>query len=103
MAAKRYDDPIEVDSDPVDGSLPGAFSWRGRRYVIDQRIGSWREAWAGPESGCEREYFRVAARPAGTFSDGALDPDGFLVPSGAVYDLCRDRIRDTWFLARVWD
>jgi len=101
---KRYDEPIEVIADPVEAHAPVAFSWRGRRYDIDQRIESWREAgewWTGSEHR-DREYYRVLAHPAGTLATGELDSDGFLRSSGAVYDVYRDRA-GLWRLARIWD
>ena len=102
--AKRYDEAIEVVPDPIDADIPVAFRWRGRRYEIDQRLSSWREAWiAGRDGHKHREYFRVLARPAGLSSDGNLDSDGFLVQLGAVYDVYRDVSRGGWKLARVWD
>lgn len=102
--AKRYDEAIEVDPDPIDADAPVAFRWRGRRYEIDQRLSSWREAWtAGRDGHKQREYYRVLARPSGASSDGNLDADGFLVQVGAVYDVYRDMTRGNWKLARVWD
>ena len=44
-----------------------------------------------------------AGPPAGTFSTGDLDPDGFMRPVGAVYDVYLDRTKNHWILARVWD
>ena len=41
---KRYDEPIEVTSDPVQGGAPLSFNWRGRRYEIDRWLATWREA-----------------------------------------------------------
>ena len=102
---KRYDEPIEVVPDPVDERLPAAFSWRGRRYEIDQRMSSWREAaesW-NPARARDREYFRVLARPANLMASGDIDSDGFLTSSGAVYDVYRDRLRGGWRIARLWD
>ncbi|MQA99539.1 MAG: hypothetical protein GEU78_04500 [Actinobacteria bacterium] len=122
---KRYDEPIEVTSDPFDPNAPLAFRWRGRLYEIDRRLSSWREAgewWAG-SSGSEpqgsstngngthdqtrrardRDYHRVLARPAGLYSGGDLDADGFMRSVGAVYDVYRDRAAGLWKLARVWD
>ena len=99
---KRYEESIEVTTDPEDA--PVAFSWRGRRYEVDRRLGSWREGgewWNG--GGRERECHRVLARPAGVLASGDLDPDGFLVTVGAVYDVYRERARGGWKLARVWD
>jgi len=113
--SKRYEEDIEVTPDPVDASAPLSFRWRGRRYEIDQRLGSWREAgewWLaagrngngrtdrGPR---DREYHRVLARPAGMFATGDLDADGFMRSRGAVYDLFFDRVARTWKLARIWD
>jgi len=122
---KRYDEPIEVTSDPFDPNAPLAFQWRGRRYEIDRRLSSWREGgewWAGsngtgpvragstgdgsPEGarrGRDREYHRVLARPAGLYSGGDLDADGFMRSVGAVYDVYRDRVAEVWKIARVWD
>lgn len=102
---KRYDDPIEVTPDPIDPRAPLSFHWRGRRYDIDQRLESWCEGgqwWTSGEA-TDREFFRVLARPAGAMASGDVDPDGFLFSTGAVYDLYRDRLRDEWKLARLWD
>jgi hypothetical protein len=102
---KRYDDPIEVPADDVDGGAPSWFLWRGRRYDVDQHLASWREAgeWWNGARAREREYHRVLARPAGTLATGELDPDGFMRSTGAVYDVYRDRLGGLWKLARVWD
>ncbi|MGH2754768.1 MAG: DUF6504 family protein [Actinomycetota bacterium] len=101
---KRYDEPIDVTPDPVDRA-PLAFLWRGRRYEIDERLTSWREAgeWWNGRDRRDREYHRVLARPAGTLSTGDLDADGFMRQVGAVYDVYLDRTKDDWVLARVWD
>jgi hypothetical protein len=102
---KRYDESIEVTPDPIDPGAPFTFSWRGRRYEIDERLSSWREAgewWNGAQAR-EREYHRVLARPAGATASGELDADGFLVSCSAVYDIYRDRLNDTWRMARLWD
>ena len=103
--AKRYDESIEVTPDPADVGAPAAFSWRGRRYDIDERLSSWREAgewWQGPAAR-EREYYRVLARPAGALATGDLDSDGFMLGCSAVYDIYRDRINDVWRISRLWD
>ena len=115
---KRYDEPIEVTPDPLEADAPIAFSWRGRRFDIDQRLASWREAgqwWEGngsaqPSNGhdarkglMEREFFRVFARPSGALASGDVDADGFMISVGAVYDVYRDRARGGWKLARIWD
>jgi hypothetical protein len=111
---KRYDEPIEVTSDPFDDGAPLTFRWRGRLYEIDRRLSSWREAgewWAGNGSATngngrrarDREYHRVLARPAGLYSGGDIDADGFMTSVGAVYDVYRDRVSQAWKLARVWD
>ena len=103
---KRYDEPIDVEPDPFDGAAPARFSWRGRSYQVDERLTSWREAgelW-NAEKARDREYHRLLARPAGAFSTGDIDSDGFLTgPPGAVYDVYRDRLTDGWRIARVWD
>lgn len=103
--SKRYDEAIEVIPDPSDGSAPISFSWRGRRYDVDQRLDAWREAgeWWDGTAARERDYYRVVARPAGALATGDLDPDGFMTHVGAVYDVYRDRLRGSWRLARVWD
>jgi hypothetical protein len=109
QVAKRYDEPIEVTTDPADHGAPLAFSWRGRRYEIDQRLESWLEAgdwWSyNGRAGMppDREYHRVLARPAGVMATGDIDADGFMRSAGAVYDVYRDPARDGWRLARVWD
>lgn len=107
---KRYDEPIEVTSDPFDPTAPLAFRWRGTLYEIDRRLSSWREAagWAGANGsngarGRDREYHRVLARPAGLYSGGDLDSDGFMHSVGGVYDVYRDRVAEVWKIARVWD
>ena len=104
--AKRYDETIEVsidDSSWADERVPVAFSWRGKRYYVDERLSSWREAgqwWVSPE---EREYFRVVAHPAGSPATGELDADGFIVNNSSVYDIYRDRLNGSWRMGRVWD
>lgn len=106
QVTKRYDEPIEVTSDPLEAGAPALFSWRGRAYEIDARLGSWREAgeWWNGAGGRDREYFRVLARPSGVVVDGDVDSDGFLTgPAGAVYDVYRDLSAERWRLARVWD
>ena len=104
---KRYDEPIDVisESSPEEAPAPVSFSWRGRPYDVDQRLGSWREAgeWWNGSTAREREYHRVLARPAGVLSSGDLDAEGSLRSSSAVYDLYRDRLRGGWRLARLWD
>ena len=120
---KRYDDPIDVTPDPAHDGAPMAFSWRGRRYEVDQWLVTWRDAgeWSrrnsnrtGARNGNgndrsasngvrEREYFRFLARPSGAFASGDLDADGFMQHPGAVYDVYLDRVRKEWRLARVWD
>jgi Family of unknown function (DUF6504) len=103
--AKRYDEPIEVTPDPVEPGAPLTFSWRGRRYEIDERLSSWREAgeWWNGRGMRDREYHRILARPSGVYSTGDLDADGFMVTCSAVYDIYRDRIAGSWRLARLWD
>ena len=103
--SKRYDEPIEVMPDPSDPGAPLSFSWRGRRYDIDQRLMSWRAGgeWWDTARAREREYFRVLARPAGAMATGDLDADGFMSSPGAVYDVYRDRIAGSWRLERLWD
>lgn len=131
MVAKRYDEPIDVTPDPARGGAPLSFNWRGRRYEIDQWLMNWREAgewWrrAGSNSGSprrdaeqnssgsprrdarqngarEHEFFRVLARPSGTFSTGDLDADGFMQHAGGVYDIYIDLIHKQWRIARIWD
>lgn len=103
---KRYDDPIEVTPDPYEEDSPVAFSWRGRRYQIHERLAAWRETtemW-DPAKMRDREYHRVLARPAGALNTGDIDPDGFLQRDLAVvFDVYQDRIRGAWRLARIWD
>jgi Family of unknown function (DUF6504) len=102
---KRYDEPIDVTADPIVDDAPIAFAWRGKRYEVDQRLESWREAgqwWASSEI-TDKEFFRVLARPSGVSSSGDVDADGFLITAGAVFDLYRDRVRGGWRLARIWD
>ena len=116
--AKRYDEPIDVttDANGWDANAPLAFAWRGRRYFVDERLSTWREAgewWmprrdpgdraAGSGAPYEREYFRVVAHPAGSPATGELDPDGFIVTNSSVYDIYRDRLHGTWRMGRVWD
>jgi hypothetical protein len=100
---KRYDEPIDVIADPVDEGAPVAFSWRGRRYEVDERLTSWLEAatWKVRSQGT-LEYHRVLARPHGALATGDLDPDGFLLGApGVVFDVYR--CRAGWRLARIWD
>jgi hypothetical protein len=102
---KRYDEPIDVTSVLPGSSGPVAFSWRGRRYDVDQHLETWRDAaevWTG-DGRRDREYFRLVAHPAGALSTGDLDPDGFLQSYAAVFDLYRDRVRGAWHLERIWD
>ena len=121
--SKRYDEAIEVTPDPRSSGdttvVPLAFSWRGRRYEIDQQLASWREgaewwtaagrdrdARANGRGPRDRDCYRVLARPAGALASGDLDADGFMTPPpmpSAVYDLAFDRIRNSWSLARIWD
>ncbi|MFN2526623.1 MAG: DUF6504 family protein [Actinomycetota bacterium] len=104
--AKRYDERIEVACDAArEGSTPITFLWRSRRYAIDQQLAEWRAAgeWWDRERMSEREYYRVLARPAEALASGELDPDGFMVSIGAVFDIYRDRLTGQWRLARVWD
>jgi hypothetical protein len=105
QVTKRYDEPIDVTADSAEPTAPIAFSWRGRRYDIDQRLESWLEATEtyNGGGGRDREYFRVLAHPTGALASGDLDADGFLCSTGAVYDVYRDRIRGRWLLARIWD
>lgn len=103
---KRYDDSIEVTPDPIEPRAPLGFVWRGRRYDVDQRLSSWREAgewWNGAARAVDREFFRVLARPSGALATGEVDADGFMIGPGAVYDIYLDRVRGCWRLARVWD
>ena len=114
--AKRYEEVIEVlvvpapahpDSagDPAGAISPAAFSWRGRRYEVDQHLGTWREAgeWWDGKRARDREYHRVLARPAGALATGDLDADGFMHTVSAVFDVYRDRVNGCWRLARLWD
>lgn len=101
---KRYDEVIDVTADPARPGAPIAFTWRGRRYEVDQAVAAWREAgaWWTAEPR-EDECHRVLARPTGATSDGNVDADGFMVQAGAVFDLRFDRLRDSWKLDRLWD
>ncbi len=122
--AKRYNESIEVTPDGGIEGPPLSFSWRGRRYVVDQQLASWREAgewWnvrgAGNDAGNgasggvgkrdsqmrARAYYRILARPSGALSTGEVDSEGFLCSAGAVYDIYLDQMRAEWHLARVWD
>ncbi len=99
---KRYDEPIEVMVDPIERRAPLGFVWRGRHYDIDQHLSSWADAsWNGSRRARDREYVRVLARPHAITATGDLDPDGFMRPVGAVYDIYR--CNGCWRLARVWD
>jgi hypothetical protein len=113
---KRYDDPIDVTTDPVDDGAPLSFKWRGRRYLVDQRLASWREdgGWWDADSMRAREYHRVIAHRAGALATGDLDADGFMASRGAavggpqdqmgaVFDVYKDWGDGAWRLARVWD
>lgn len=99
---KRYDEPIEVTSDPFDDGAPIAFRWRGRLYDIDRSLSSWRESYMNGTRR-DREYHRILTRPSGVYATGDIDADGYMSSVGAVYDLYRDRSSDVWKLARVWD
>lgn len=102
---KRYDEPIDVTSDPAGAPAPISFRWRGRRYDIDQHLEEWRDAaefWDG-DGRHDREYFRVMAHPSNSMATGDLDPDGFLRSYAAVFDVYRDRVKEAWHLERVWD
>jgi Family of unknown function (DUF6504) len=103
--AKRYEEAIEVTLDPGNPASPIGFSWRGRRYDIDQHLMTWRDAgeWWKGNAMREREYFRVLARPAGMLAIGDLDPDGCMHTVSAVYDVYRERGNGSWSLARLWD
>jgi Family of unknown function (DUF6504) len=133
VVAKRYDEPIDVTPDPARGGAPLSFNWRGRRYEIDQWLLNWREAgewWRragsngngahanssngngsngngsnsnGFKSVREHEFFRILARPSGTFSTGELDADGFMQHAGGVFDIYIDLINKQWRIARIWD
>ena len=98
---KRYDEPIEVTPDPYEKAAPISFSWRGRRYDVDQRLGEWRTAGDPRNGGGDLSYYRLLAHPAGSLATGDLDSDGFLDSRGAVYDVYEKR--GTWRLARIWD
>ncbi len=103
--SKRYDEPIEVKADAAFRGAPLAFWWRGVRYDVDLPLASWREAgevW-DRAAATDRAYFRVLARPAGTWATGDLDGDGFMRSPGAVYDLYADLRRGVWRLDRIWD
>jgi hypothetical protein len=102
---KRYEEEIDVTLASWDAGAPVAFSWRGRRYEVDQRLACWREAgeWWTENGRRDRTYHRILARPSGALATGDVDPDGFLVPAGAVYDVYLDLARGGWRLARVWD
>ena len=102
---KHYDEPIEVAGRDLDGA-PVSFSWRGRRYDVDQLVTSWHEGreWWDRAQARDDEYHRVIAHQRGQLASGELDSEGFLQrPAPAVYDLYRDRARGGWKLARVWD
>ena len=119
--AKRYDEQIEVATADDGGVVtPLSFTWRGRRYYVDERLSSWREGgrwWRSPDNGSggseksdgsektayEREFVRVVAHPAGMGGSGEIDADGFIVTCSSVFDLCLDRIRGIWLMARLWD
>lgn len=125
--SKRYDEAIAVTADTSEtngrAALPLSFSWRGRRYDIDQHLSSWREGgewWQAPRGSKarsngrssngsrrapqERDCFRVLARLSDAFATGELDSDGFMAPApSAVFDLVFDRSDQIWRLARIWD
>ena len=97
--SKRYDEAIEVTPD-LQARVPISFTWRGRRYEIDQHLSSWCEGGGWKQ----KDFHRVLARPSGALATGDLDPDGFMTSTpGAVYDLAFDHIKRAWRLARVWD
>ena len=106
---KRYDEPIEVSVSPGEWG-PAGFTWRGRRYDVDRRLATWREA-AHSRNGSQirsiadpdRECHRLLARPEGMHATGDLDTDGYMQHAGAVFDVYLDPGRGEWRLARVWD
>jgi hypothetical protein len=79
---------------------PGAAN--ATRSISDSNPGARRGRWASSEI-TDKEFFRVLARPSGVSSSGDVDADGFLITVGAVFDVYRDRIRNEWRLARIWD
>jgi hypothetical protein len=115
---KRYDEAIEVSAADREWG-PAGFIWRGRRYEVDRPLATWREATHTNSNGQrrsdgtnrngqvppDRAFFRLLARPEGSFATGDLDADGYMQPavSGAVFDVYLDPVRNEWRLARIWD
>lgn len=76
---KRYDEAIEVMPDPAHLGAPLSFSWRGRRYEVDQWLMTWREAgewWARSphSSGNGRSGEQNPASSNGRSSNGSERP-----------------------------
>ena len=92
VEVKRYREGLE-DVEVV-ADAPAAFTWRGRRYRVEQVLGHWYEdeAWwrrAGgvPERIERTDLWRLEA------GDGT--------PSRGVYEVVRRG--STWRLDRIWD
>ncbi len=103
---KRYDEPIEVTTDPFEG-VPLAFRWRERLYEVDQSLATWRAAgeWYSSNGALappDRVCYRLLAHPSGVLATGDLDAEGFMASTGAVYDIYLDPGHG-WRLARLWD
>ncbi|HEY8414376.1 MAG TPA: DUF6504 family protein [Thermaerobacter sp.] len=78
------DQPVEVTADR-DGR-PLAFTWRGRRHVIEEVLEAWKELgeWWDQDPAEDRSVFRVQA-------------------GGCVYELDYRRPQGRWFLYCIFD
>ena len=85
LAAKRSDQPVEVEWNP-DRQCPDAFVRGTTRYQIDAIIQVWatEKSWWDPRRQVSRRFFRVLAR-------------------GGVYDLAFDRTHGAWLLVGIQD
>lgn len=85
LAAKRTDQPVEVEWD-VDRQCPSAFVRGTTRYRIDAIIQVWatERSWWDPRHRVSRRFYRVLAR-------------------GGVYDLAFDRAHGAWLLVGIQD
>lgn len=90
---KRYREALDrVD---MDGAVPVAFRWRGRRYEVVRVLGHWREdpGWWRRSDGRtiridQADLWRVEA-------------ENGLPHAAGVYELVRRG--DDWHLDRIWD
>jgi hypothetical protein len=99
--SRRYGEPVQVGR--TDGA-PERFLWRGRLYLVRAVLEHWMEAgswWqrmavpvglvgTAPDSGDEREYWRVEAAAERRAASG-------------IYDLCFDWLSGDWTVAHAHD